>query len=172
MSQKEFNTAILTPKQDDLSSTPSSLSEWETEQAPLEVAEMDQLVATYRSARMDYEAKKQEATDLYHKLEEAEAKVRNALLTSGKSKYFVDGIGTVSMVSKSSYGTPKSIEEKAALFDYIRRTHGQEALMNYLSIHSASLNSFANKELDGNPTLEIPGLKTPTVTMELRFRKE
>ena len=146
-------------------------NEW-LAQDTVDVAAMDKMVHEYRQKRLAYEAKKQEAADLYHELEAAEDLVRNALLVTGKSKYFVDGVGTVSVVQKSSYQTPKTIEDKAQLFDYIQRKHGQEALMNYLSIHSASLNSFANKELESNPTLTIPGLNTPTVTTELRFRKD
>lgn len=146
---------------------------WNTEQQEtLDVAKLDAMVADYRTKRADYEAKKQEANEAYHLLEDAEKLVKDALISLGKSKYFVDGIGTVSTVQKSSFKTPKTQEEKAALFDYIRSKHGESALMDYLSIHSASLNSFANKELETNPTLQIPGLATPTVTIELRFRKD
>lgn len=150
----------------------SMANEWQLEEAPLEVAQMDKIVEDYRAKRLIYEAKKAESADAYHILEEAESLVRNSLLAAGKSKYFVDGVGTVSLVSKSSYQTPKTTEEKLMLFGYIESKYGAEALINFQSIHSATLNSFANKELESEPTLTIPGLSTPTVTTELRFRKD
>lgn len=147
-------------------------SEWEEQTEALDLTQMDELVATYKALRTDYEEKKKIQAEAYHKYEEAESKLINALVSSGKSKYFVDGIGTVFLSSKSSVTTPKTVEEKAALFQYIQEKYGQEALMNYLGIHSGTLNSFVNKELENDPTLKIPGLTTPTVTTELRFRKD
>ena len=170
MSQQDLEQMM--GQSETLDSSAASASEWMLEQQPLDISQMDKLVESYRLARLKYEAKKKESADLYHELEEAESLVRNALLTSGKSKYFVDGIGTVSIVQKSSFQTPKDYDSKKALFDYIQNKYGEEALVNYLSIHSASLNSFANKELESDPTLQISGLTTPTITTELRFRKD
>jgi len=146
--------------------------DWNTGTEELSVAQMDALVTAYREKRLAYEKAKEESSKKYHELEEAESQVRNALQATGKNKYFVDGIGTVSLTIKSSFQTPKTGEDKTKLFEYIRETHGEEALLNYLSIHSASLNSFANRELESDPTKQIPGLNTPTVTTELRFRKD
>lgn len=148
------------------------VQDWIVPQQELSIAEMDNLVKTYREARLAYEKAKEESSRLYHILEEAENQVRNALTEAGKNKYFVDGVGTVSLAVKSSFTTPKTVEDKLKLFDYIKFKYGDEALINYLSIHSSSLNSFANRELESDPTLTIPGLTTPTVTTELRFRKD
>jgi hypothetical protein len=160
--------------QPELQQEAADAASWMQEETPttVDVAQLDTMVANYRQSRLAYEEAKATSNELYHKLEEAEAIVLNALQSLGKSKYFVDGIGTVSLATKSSFATPKTIAEKDALFDYIRKAHGEDVLMNFLSIHSASLNSFANKELEGNPFLQIPGLQTPTVTTELRFRKD
>jgi len=138
----------------------------------IEVAQMDDLVQKYRLLKETHEEAKKQAAEIYHKLEEAETQVINALTATGKSKYFVDGIGTVFVAQRVSYKTPKTLEDKLKLFAYIEKNHGKDALMNYLSIHSQSLNSFANKELEADPTKVIDGLETPTITTELRFRRD
>jgi len=138
----------------------------------LDIAQMDSLVVKYREARVKYEEAKKAAAELYHEYEKLENQVLKALEVSGKSKYFVDGVGTVSTTIKHSFKVPSDPAEKVRLFEYIEKTHGKDVLIGYLGIHSASLNSFANREMEGRPDFTIPGLGTPNTTTELRFRKD
>jgi hypothetical protein len=170
--QNPYPQQTITTQASQAPTSPETTSEWDEQTEALDLSQMDALVAEYKATRKDYEDKQAIQAEAYHKYEEAEAKVINALVASGKSKYFVDGIGTVYLTTKSSVTTPKTADEKLALFNYIKEKHGEEALTNYLSIHSKSLNSFVNKELEANPTLKIPGLSTPTVTTGLNFRKD
>ncbi len=153
---------------------PSSVEAWATDQqlGTLEVGQLDFMVASYRENRIAYEEQDKLAKEQFHKMKAAEDLVKQSLIALGKTKYFVDGLGTVSIVQKSSVTTPKSNEEKEALFGYIRDKFGVDGLTAMISVHSATLNSFVNKELDADPSLVIPGLTTPTVTTELRFRKD
>ncbi len=150
----------------------TDMSQWATPEQALDLGQMDQLVQKYTELRKVYEAKKAESAVAYHELEAAEKLVKDSLVSAGKSKYFVDGLGTVSLVEKYSFKTPKTPEERQHLFNYIESKYGHDVLMNYLTIHSASLNSFAKKEMEADGTLKIPGLETPTVDTELRFRKD
>ncbi len=149
-------------------------SEWGApeEATPLEVGQLDQMVQTYKELRAAHEAKKEEASEAFKLRAQAEQTLLQAMLSLGKTKYFVDGIGTVSLVSDSSVTTPKTNEDKEALFGYLEGKFGKDGMIAMLSVHSATLNSFVNKELEANPSLVIPGLSTPTVTTSLRFRKE
>lgn len=131
---------------------------------------MDNLVIAYRKARQEYEDKKEIATEAYHEYEKAEKLVRDALISSGKTKYFVDGVGQVSTVEKFSFKTPKDIQSKKLLFAYIKDTYGEEVLDSYVSINSMSLNSWAKKEMDKDPSLKIPGLESPNSDIEIRFK--
>lgn len=147
---------------------------WATDQqlGTLEVGQLDTMVATYRELRQIYEDQDKLAKEQYHRMKVAQDLVQQSLLALGKTKYFVDGIGTVSLVQKSSVTTPKTNEDKEALFAYIYSKFGEQGLIAMQSVHSTTLNSFVNKELENDPSLVIPGLSTPTVTTELRFRKD
>lgn len=147
--------------------------EWEQTESndPMTLEQMDQLVKQMKEARAKYEAAKKLSGDAYKELEDIENKVVASLKAAGKSKYNVDGIGTVSWYVKESFTTPKVNEDKTRLFNYIKEKYGPDVLMSMVSIHSATLNSFANKETE-NGVMEIPGLAAPTGTEILSFRKE
>lgn len=140
-------------------------------QAQVDLATLDKMVEDYRIARADYDTAKEAASKLYAVSEEKEKLLLDTLMAAGKSKYFVDGLGTVSVVNKYSFTTPKSPEEKEALFQYIRNKYGYETLIGYQSVNSQTLNSFAKKEMEEDATLQIPGLKEPTHSQEIRWTK-
>lgn len=96
----------------------------------------------------------------------------NALKANGRTKFEAEGIASVRIQSKDMFTTPKTQEQKEALFEYIRTKHGADALLGLLSIHSGTLNSWANKEIDSDPTLQIPGLEAPTSVETLYFTKK
>ncbi len=148
---------------------------WNTDQEQqldqLTLAQMDQLVAQMKEARALYDDLKKQSSEAYKQLESIEDKVVAALKATGKSKYSVDGVGTVSWYVKESFTTPKSNEDKVKLFNFISDKYGKETLLAMTSIHSATLNSFANKESEEG-VMEIPGLAAPTGTEVLSFRKD
>lgn len=137
----------------------------------MDLATLDKLVEEYRQSRADYEDAKEAASKLYKLSEEKEKLLLDILVSAGKSKYHVDGLGTISVVSKYSFTTPKSPEEKEALFKYIENKYGYETLIGYQSVNSMTLNSFAKKEMEEDATLQIPGLKDPTHSQEIRWTK-
>lgn len=137
--------------------------------------ELDSLIKTMRDKREEYDAVRKQASELYHEFKDMESKVLLALKNADKSKYHVDGVGTVSVVTRETVKVPKDLDDKRELFDWIKQKYGQDALDSYLTIHSQSLNSFYKKELENaeQPELfKIPGLSDPTVVEETRFRKE
>ena len=137
--------------------------------------EIDDLIKSMRDKREKYEEAKKVSSDLYKEYKEEEHRVLQALKNAEKSKYHVDGVGTVSVVARETVKVPKDLDDKRKLFQWIKEKYGDDALDSYLTIHSQSLNSFYKKELENSEQPElfsIPGLGEPTVTEETRFRKE
>ncbi len=133
---------------------------------------MDALVQSLKLKREEHSKAKEEAAKIYHELEEAEKSVINALKASGKSKYELEGVGLVYISHKETYPTPKTNEQKTLLFNYIKAKHGPDALMSMVSINHNTLNSWAAKEVEADPMLQLPGLESPTATETLNFRKK
>lgn len=151
-----------------------SLEAWENEaKKELSVDEMDSLVKEYKSLRDDYEEKKKVSTEAYHKYKQKEGQILEALENSNKSKYFVDGIGTVSKEEKLRVSTPKDAESKKKLFKYFRDM-GPDFYLSMVTVNSNTLNSFYNQESEkhaDDPTWNIPGLGEPQVQKTMKFRR-
>ena len=132
---------------------------------------LDQTIAELRTAR--------EARDLEeskYNIEAASCKViedklMGLLKAVGRDSFKTPGIGTVSITHRQNFTTPKTGEDKVALFNYIKGQYGEEVLRSMVSIHSATLNSWAKKELETG-ALVIPGLGQPTATEIIAFRKD
>lgn len=134
--------------------------------------ELDALVRQLDSTWAEVERTKKIAAEARAVYDEVELKVLELLKQAKKTKYPVDGLGTVSITSRFQVRTPKSIEDKSALFKYISEHHGQDGLLGLLSINSQTLNSFVKQEKETNPLVEIPGLEAPTIVEGLSFRAE
>ena len=130
------------------------------------------MVQKLKEKRDAHKEAKEAAAKIYKDLEEAEKEVLNALKASGKNKYELEGVGLVYIAHKTTYTTPKTNEDKTKLFNYIKDKHGPDALMSLVSINHQSLNSWANKETENDPLLEIPGLEAPTAAEILNFRSK
>lgn len=153
----------------------SNVDAW-AQTTDVNLAALDAMVAEMVELRKAHKAKKDEAAQAYAKVEEIEAKISSVLQASGKSKYFVDGLGTAYIINKHVVTTPKSNEAKEALFKYIEEKYGREVLTSKLSIVHASLNAFYNEEVAAlakeGKVAEIPGIEAPTHEINLGFRKE
>lgn len=125
-----------------------------------------------RQLRRAYEDKKAEATLAHNELEEAEKVLKNLLKASGKTKYEAEGIGLAYIVTKETFPTPKTNQQKTELFNYIKGKYGPDTLMSLVGVNHNTLNSWAKKELEADPLVEIPGLDQPTSEEILHFRKK
>lgn len=151
----------------------NNLAEWTESEVPATtLAQMDTMIATLSQKRAEHKAAKAEADRILAEVEEAEKLVISALKSNGKTKYELEGVGLVYISFRDSFTTPKTNEQKIALFNYIKSKHGPDVLMGLTSINSMTLNSWAKKEIESDPTLQIPGLESPTSTEILNFRKK
>ena len=148
-------------------------NEWLPEAAaPTQIADMDQLILKLKEARQSYDAAKKRSAEEYHKLEEVERDVINALKSNNRTKFEAEGVALVYITNKEVYTTPKTPEQKQKLFQYIEDKYGGDVITGMLSINHQTLNSWANKEIEADPTLHIPGLDAPTSVETLTFRSK
>lgn len=162
----------------------SSLEEWqemenEASGTVVTTEELDKVVADFREAEEKYleiDSKKKEA---YKIREEKKQIVLETMQKAGKSKYYVEGLGTVYEINKYLVATPKTLEDKEAFFGYLKEHYGDTFLMDKLGVHSATLNKIYNTALEEAKengedvsTFSIPGLDSPNVYKNIGFRKE
>lgn len=142
----------------------------------VDTAQLDALCKKMQSDWDAYEKLHNEAKALKEIYEETEHKVLQTLKAAKKSKYHVDGLGTVSIRNTYQVTTPKTMAAKEKLFKYLAN-RGKEVYYAYLTVNSQSLNSFYNKELElakeaGAGNFSIPGIDEPTHRETIAFRKE
>lgn len=139
---------------------------------------LDELVAKMQAARETYEKSKRETSDLYNEYAGAESKLVEAMQLAGKTKYVVEGVGTVYFVTKLVVPTPKTIEQKKQFFEYLKDRHGEVYFYDKCGINHQTLQGVYNSdykeacETGKGEMFQIPGIDTPTSQVSLNFRKE
>lgn len=152
------------------------VNEWGIQTKEISTAEIDKAISDYVEAYAKYEEAKNIAKELNEKADALEAQVLDILEKAGKKKYFIEGIGTVSVSNRFSVKTPKDQASKQAFFDYIKSNYDDGTMWSYITVHSQSLNSFYKKEVEAlasqGKVAMIPGLEEPTAMPVLSIRKE
>lgn len=149
------------------------------EEAPRDVTqkELDDLVADMAAAQAKYDNLKAESTEAYHAYEKLRAQLVDTLRATGKKKYHVDGIGTVSVTEKLKVTTPKTPEDKSRFFAWLNLKWGREGFLSYTGINYQTLQKLYNdefKEAKENGTaadFNIPGVGDPVAEFGLKFNK-
>lgn len=158
-----------------------SADQWMEETAKsssITVEELDRRVQLYSKKRREYEDAKAISSRLHGEQEELESKLIEALELAGKSKYVVEGHGTVYFSDKLTVKTPKTIADKKALFLHLRNQYGEMFYLDKISINHQTLQKLYNDafkehvEEKGNSDFHFPGLEAPTNVRTLNFRKE
>ena len=150
------------------------------EHSSITVEELDRRAKEYHEAYAEYEKAKSVSTELFKKAEVLEGKLIEAMELAGKNKYHVEGIGTFSFVNKMTVPTPKTPEERRALFGYIRDKHGDDFFHSVASVNHQTLQKLYNTDfeeyVETNPeeaaSFAIPGLQAPTNKKSLAVRGE
>lgn len=132
--------------------------------------ELDNAVADMVLAQSQYDTMKNAYLELQQKRDEAREVVLSLLKRAGKTKYYAEGLGTASVVTKYAVQTPKDSESKAKLLAYFK-DQGEEVFLEKVGVNYQSLNAWVNQELEKDPSFIMPGVGAPTATEELRFRK-
>lgn len=151
----------------------STLDAWEQaamETSSITTVELDTAAKVMQELREDYDEKKKKSSEAFAAYEEAKYLLLSMLTECGKTKYVVEGLGTVSKIFKKSTKVPKDVDSKRKMLQYFRDL-GAEEYINFVSIHSATLNSYVNAQLEVNPDFILPGVGEQKITEELRFTK-
>ena len=155
----------------------TAMSDFEAADETITTDELDEIVSGMALAKAEYESAKQGSDILYKQYQELRAKCIATLQQAGKSKYFVDGVGTISVTEKLKIQTIKNPEDKEQFFDWLKSKYGNEGYLTYATVNYQSLNSlynseFENAKLDGTAdNFQIPGVGNPEHEYGLSFRK-
>ena len=134
----------------------------------VDTAKVDALVSAWAAARADYDAKKKISNDAHEVCEELKAKVLSTLKFIKKTKYHVDGVGTVSIKRTFQISMPKGLTEKQKLIDYFT---GKSLAPQYLTVNHQTLNSYFNVEREKDPAFKLPGVADPVADESVALRK-
>lgn len=146
------------------------LSEWDQVDTTITTAEIDMAVNRMLELEDVREEKKQDYKLADEAYEKQRAHVLDLLNRTGKTKYFVEGLGTVSKAVKYSVSMPKDPDEKRKVLDYFK-SFGDDFYYNIVNVYYQSLNAFYNQKREEDPTFTIDGVGEPQRSEELRFRK-
>lgn len=142
--------------------------------ATVTTEELDHVISTMYKAKQDYDQKKIVSTEAHHHLEDCKAQVTELLRNAGKTEYVVEGVGKATLVDKLKVITPKSPEEKALLFKWIKETMGADGFLAHVGVNYQTLQRLYNESISASPNpaeFNMPGVGQPQSFIELRFRK-
>lgn len=127
-----------------------------------------------RAAKTIYDDIKKKSNDAYAEYQQAQKKVMD-LMEQADLRTFITDAGRITLKSKMSVRTPKTVEQKEAVFGWINENLGPDALSAYQTINSQTLNSLYNQlneqyAAEGKQ-LNIPGLEAPIESTILSFTK-
>jgi hypothetical protein len=132
---------------------------------------LDEEVRKLVTLEQDYDAKKKISNEANEKYENQRTYLLALLRETGKSKYHVDGVGTVSMAIKTAVPTPKDPSDKRKMIEYFLTLEDGAVFPAYLSVNHQTLNSYINQQTEIDPDFRLPGVEGKKETPELRFRK-
>lgn len=137
------------------------------------VENLDSLCQRVWELRQVKDADKKRLEESLLQLEEAENDLLAALEKSEKDKWEINEC-KVSVTHRTSVKVPKELEQKRALFDYLREQGIFEELVN---VNSQTLNAYYREQLEkkleeGDVTWTLPGVGEATTTKGLQVRKK
>lgn len=141
---------------------------------PSTLSEMESLVEHLAIAKQELEKIAEEEKKIQAIRRDLENQIMKKLKEVGNTTY-VSKFGRASIKTTLSYKTPKDMEAKKQLFEYIK-AKGDDVYYSLLSVNSQTLNSWAKAEhqyaIDNNIfPFEISGLEEPISYETIAFRK-
>jgi hypothetical protein len=136
------------------------------------IAQLDELCNTYAEQRKATELIKAQLSMANAKETELETKIIAVLSDFGKQSWKTE-VGNFIISNRFSVKTPKTPEEKAQFFDYLREKGIFEDMVN---INSQTLQGFYRAEMDaaldrGEVNFRMPGIGEHSYVQTLSMRK-
>mgnify|MGYP003141411758 CR=1 FL=1 len=135
------------------------------------VNDLDGLCKDVVKTREDYDAAKKTSADFDSIHRKAKRKLMDALDALGKKSYAVEGLASISKVSKFKVTVPKDLESRREMIDYFL-AQGENISSKYLTVNSMSLNSWYSQEAENDPGFQMPGVGEPELSEYLQIRKK
>ena len=133
--------------------------------------QLDEMVAEMLDYRKQYDEQKEISNSLHRQYKTAQQKLQDSLENSGKSKYFVEGRGTVSLVNKLKVRMPQDPDKKQEFLQYMMDR--DDVKYSLLNVPWQSLQAWYNTEVEANEgDFACPGIEAPTMETTIRFTKE
>ena len=139
----------------------------------LTVAELDAKCEALFQKGLELDRIDEQRKSIQEQYTQLENQVIAYLEAFGKDKYQAH-FGTVSVVNRFSYKTPKTQEAREKFFNYLKTKGDYDAL---ISVNSQTLNAYCKTELEsaqerGDFNFAIPGLEQPTLFQRAQIRKK
>lgn len=134
------------------------------------VEDLTKLVETLRGLDDEKKALETKVDELNPQINKLKKDIQSILDSHGLDNFRVPNVGLVYTMTRQSFETPKTPEDKQRLFNYIESKHGADTLNGMLSIHSATLNKFAKDEYEAGAN-DIPGLGLPSYNKTVGLRR-
>jgi hypothetical protein len=140
------------------------------------VSDMEALVKSLADKRLEVETLKKPYSQACEELEAIEQKIVGTLEELGKDNYKSE-FGTITRVNQWRFNLPKSPEDKAAYFEFLR----QKGIFEQMATVNANThNSFCKEEWEAakqrDPmealNFRIPGIEEAKLYRTLSFRKK
>jgi hypothetical protein len=144
---------------------------WDSPNTGITTQQIDEEIKLMMQAKEAYEKIHEEAKNLNAVYETCRERVIDILTRANKTSYKVDGLATVSRFTKFIVKTPKTNEEKAQLFKWLKDNMGAEGFLAYTTINHNSLNSLWNSEFEkatDKTAFNIPGVGAPVAEENIR----
>lgn len=153
-----------------------SMEEWEQQDTSITTEQLDAAVNEMYDLKVDYDAKKKVSNDAHAAYEEQRFNVVSLLKAAGKSKYFVEGIGTVGVSEQLKVKFPTTPESRGEFFGWLNKELGADGFLAYATVNYGTLNSLYNEQFalaadkGDADNFEIPGINPPQSESKLTFR--
>jgi|GEM_PF-5075479 len=135
---------------------------------------LDRLVTSLRDLDNQLDISRKQQKTLNEDYRAVENELIHTLKAVNKDEFSVRNVGRIKIGSRTSVKTPKDEESKTLLMNYITEKYGDEVAFTYLTVNSATLNSFFKSELESSEDpagFELPGIGAPVVSEFIRFLK-
>lgn len=155
----------------------SELDEWDgqIEDRSITTAQLDYEVTQLQAAKLVYEEAKAKSDASFAVYDQQRTKLVNILTAANKKSYKVDGVGLVTVKEQAKVQTPKTPEEKAELFKWLKEEMGAEGFLTYATVNHAQINSLhklkSEEYAEKGINFTMPGVGLPTTEKILSFTR-
>lgn len=138
------------------------------------IADIEHLCQTYSELRSRKDELSKTLSGLEDEISAVSSKIIESLDSSGKERWDINGVGTISVVHRFTYKVPKTPDQKEQFFGFLKEKGIFEDL---ISVNSQTLNAFAKREMElakesGATDFSIPGLEEPALDKTIQLRRQ